>query len=240
VPTRSDIYETAFPCIAERERKKKRERARERGRKNRENSRLRTRVRDRSGTRVFSPSRMSARRVRGNACMHMPIAPLHACVRACVRACMNARSSISGAYERAPSVSRPRCFHTIRPYQRRARTAFGSYRACLPSRPVPPHLPPRETPGCLLTIPPALFLWLALSRARLRSREILRLSPPPLADYPFAVCCKFRFVVICKISKRLNYRRARGDTVMIAIIGTLGSERNGNFWRIMREPARYA
>jgi len=133
---------------------------------------------------VFSPSRMSARRVRDNACMHMPIAPLHACVRACVRACMNARSSISGAYERAPSVSRPRCFHTIRPYQRRARTAFGSYRACLPL------VPSRRTyhPVKLLTISPALFLWLALSRARL--------SPFSISGGGFSGCLLRRWRII--------------------------------------------
>jgi len=62
-----------------------------------------------------------------NACVHMPIA------LRCVRACMNARSSISDAYKCAPSVKVGHgCFHTIRPYQRRARTPLVCRIACPP------------------------------------------------------------------------------------------------------------
>jgi hypothetical protein len=95
----------------------------------------------------------------------------------------------------------------------------------------------------LLTISPALFLWLALSRARLSPFSIsgggiLRLSPPPLADYPFAVCCKFAGICryLSKMSKRLNYRRARGNTVTAAI----GTPRNGNpmEWKFLADHDR--
>lgn len=172
--------------------------------KNRENSRTSV-----QRSRVFALALQCGGRTSCDACV------VHTrrlrCVRACVRACMNARAGISDAYKCAPSVSRPRCFHTIRPYQRRARTPLVRIMRVSPSSPLLPLRAPvtsscaywhRRPPGahCVLVISalPSLsftpritrFSSFACTRAVLSfSIYYVSLSLVISTDYPFPLPC---------------------------------------------------